>query len=127
MNWFAPAWSGVVQWPGSRTFTDAIGTGFLVEGRALHPALPELVLVTNGHVVPEDLARATASWCSTGSSASGAAVAAPRGAVVVVPGVARPGLDVTSSSSTHYPAEVIPSRWPRQLPNLAATTRRGPT
>jgi hypothetical protein len=33
-----------------------IGTGFLVEGRTLHPALPPNVLVTNGHVVPEMLA-----------------------------------------------------------------------
>jgi V8-like Glu-specific endopeptidase len=34
---------------------DGIGTGFLVRGPDLHPALPETVLVTNGHVVPEDL------------------------------------------------------------------------
>lgn len=33
----------------------SIGTGFLVAGPALHPDLPPLVLVTNGHVVPEAL------------------------------------------------------------------------
>ena len=33
-----------------------IGTGFLVEGRTLHPALQVRVLVTNGHVIPEMLA-----------------------------------------------------------------------
>lgn len=32
-----------------------VGTGFLVAGPDLHPDLPPLVLVTNGHVVPEDL------------------------------------------------------------------------
>lgn len=34
---------------------DGIGTGFLVEVPSLHPTLPALVLVTNGHVVPEAL------------------------------------------------------------------------
>ena len=33
-----------------------VGTGFLAEGRALHPELPTHVFVTNGHVVPEMLA-----------------------------------------------------------------------
>jgi V8-like Glu-specific endopeptidase len=32
-----------------------VGTGFLVAGPDLHPDLPPFVLVTNGHVVPEDL------------------------------------------------------------------------
>jgi V8-like Glu-specific endopeptidase len=34
---------------------DGIGTGFLVAGSDLHPDLPPLVLITNGHVVPEGL------------------------------------------------------------------------
>jgi V8-like Glu-specific endopeptidase len=34
---------------------DGIGTGFLVRGVDLAPGLPEVVLVTNGHVVPEAL------------------------------------------------------------------------
>jgi V8-like Glu-specific endopeptidase len=34
---------------------DGVGTGFLVAGPALHPSLPPLVLLTNGHVVPEGL------------------------------------------------------------------------
>ena len=29
------------------------GTGFLVNGKELHPLLPDLVVMTNGHVVPE--------------------------------------------------------------------------
>ena len=36
-------------------YADAIGTGFLVDGKQLSPDLPDVVLVTNGHVVPEDL------------------------------------------------------------------------
>jgi Trypsin-like peptidase domain/Tetratricopeptide Repeats-Sensor len=36
-------------------YADAIGTGFLVNGKELSPELPDLVLVTNGHVVPEGL------------------------------------------------------------------------
>jgi hypothetical protein len=32
---------------------DAVGTGFLVSGQILHPALPATVLMTNGHVIPE--------------------------------------------------------------------------
>lgn len=34
---------------------EALGTGFLVAGQDLHPDLPPLVVVTNGHVVPEAL------------------------------------------------------------------------
>lgn len=34
---------------------DGIGTGFLARGPDLHPDLPPLVLVTNAHVVPEEL------------------------------------------------------------------------
>ena len=37
------------------TEDESVGTGFLVAGPALHPDLPPLVLVTNGHVVPEEL------------------------------------------------------------------------
>jgi V8-like Glu-specific endopeptidase len=37
------------------TNEDGIGTGFLVPGRHLHPHLPDVVLMTNGHVVPEKL------------------------------------------------------------------------
>lgn len=32
-----------------------VGTGFLVSGKSLHPGLPDRVLMTNGHVVPETL------------------------------------------------------------------------
>ena len=32
---------------------DGIGTGFLVDGTALHASLPGVVLITNAHVIPE--------------------------------------------------------------------------
>jgi V8-like Glu-specific endopeptidase len=32
---------------------EGLGTGFLVEGGALHPRLPPVVLLTNAHVIPE--------------------------------------------------------------------------
>jgi hypothetical protein len=34
---------------------EAVGTGFLMNGPTLHPDLPAKVLVTNGHVIPENL------------------------------------------------------------------------
>lgn len=34
---------------------DGVGTGFLVRGEDLAPGLPEVVLMTNGHVIPESL------------------------------------------------------------------------
>jgi S1-C subfamily serine protease len=33
-----------------------LGTGFVVNGKSLHPALPDRVFMTNSHVVPEGLA-----------------------------------------------------------------------
>jgi hypothetical protein len=33
-----------------------VGTGFVVSGKSLHPALPDRVFITNSHVVPEGLA-----------------------------------------------------------------------
>lgn len=34
-------------------YEEGIGTGFLVDGTALHASFPDVVLVTNAHVVPE--------------------------------------------------------------------------
>ena len=34
---------------------DGVGTGFLAAGPDLHPDLPPLVVITNGHVIPEGL------------------------------------------------------------------------
>jgi tetratricopeptide (TPR) repeat protein len=34
---------------------DGVGTGFLLDGAALHPGLPAVVLMTNAHVVPKGI------------------------------------------------------------------------
>jgi V8-like Glu-specific endopeptidase/phosphoglycolate phosphatase-like HAD superfamily hydrolase len=41
-------------------YEEGVGTGFLVHGPDLHPTLPETVLVTNAHVVPDALDPANA-------------------------------------------------------------------
>jgi Trypsin-like peptidase domain len=43
-----------------------IGTGFVVSGKSLHPALPDRVFITNSHVVPEGLPRKEAIVCFRG-------------------------------------------------------------
>lgn len=100
---------------------DGIGTGFLVDGPALHPALPARVLVTNGHVVPEALD--------------------PRDSVVVFRGVdddgpvqrhrvlrrwwyepsAAPGLDSCLLELDGTPDGVVPLPLAAGLPSLTAT------
>jgi V8-like Glu-specific endopeptidase len=41
-------------------YEEGVGTGFLVRGADLHPTLPDTVLVTNAHVVPDALDPANA-------------------------------------------------------------------
>ena len=98
-----------------------LGTGFLVEGPSLHPALPPLVLVTNGHVIPEGID--------------------PRDAVVAFRGLegdagvrlrfqvrrswwyessATPGLDTTLVELDSAPENVIPVPLAATLPSLTA-------
>lgn len=102
---------------------DGIGTGFLVAGKDLHDALPDTVLVTNGHVVPEALV-------------PGRAVAVFRG--LDSDGVHRhfrvrrtwwyersdsPGLDTALLELDGYPDAVTPVPLAGRLPNLAASDR----
>jgi Trypsin-like peptidase domain len=103
-------------------FEDGIGTGFLMEGPTLHPALPPTVFVTNGHVIPEDLP--------------------PRDAVIVFRGLdsdvgsrqqfrirrswwyersQSPGLDTTLLELDGQPDDVTPVPLSARLPNLDAT------
>ena len=103
---------------------DGIGTGFLVEGAALHESLPERVLVTNGHVIPEGLD--------------------PRNAVVAFHGLdsdalgpnrfrvlkrwwyepsSSPQLDTTVVELDGYPQRVEPIPLAPQLPELTPSTR----
>jgi Trypsin-like peptidase domain/MAP3K TRAFs-binding domain len=52
-------------------YEEGVGTGFLVRGADLHPGLPETVLVTNAHVVPDalDPANAVLTFRGLGSAA----------------------------------------------------------
>ena len=100
---------------------DGVGTGFVVEGPSLHPALPERVLVTNGHVVPEGLDPRDCVVVFHGLDGSGATV---RHRVVrrwwYAPSAA-PGLDTSLLEIADCPGEVVPVPLAGQLPNLAAT------
>ena len=96
---------------------DGVGTGFLVAGPDLHPDLPPLVVITNGHVVPEELDpedalvafhgldddpgrqasfRVTHQWWYQPSS--------------------RSGLDTTILELAGYPQDVVPTPLARALP-----------
>lgn len=102
-----------------------IGTGFLVAGADLHPGLPPLVLLTNGHVVPEGLR--------------------PEDSVVVFHGLdedegadnhfrvlrqwwydtsTAPGLDTTVLELDGYPAGVVPVPLATALPAKPLNNRR---
>lgn len=104
---------------------DGIGTGFLVAGPDLHPDLPPLVVITNGHVVPEGLD--------------------PDDAVVVFHGLdddpgqqsrfevarvwwyqpsAGNGLDTTILELDGYPANVIPVPLAKALPRKPLNSGR---
>jgi V8-like Glu-specific endopeptidase len=104
---------------------DGIGTGFLVAGTDLHPDLPALVLVTNGHVVPEEIR--------------------PEDTVVVFHGLdddpgrnnrfrvkrqcwyepsQAPGLDTTILELDGYPPDVVPVPPAQALPHKPLKNRR---
>jgi Trypsin-like peptidase domain len=98
-----------------------IGTGFLADGRTLHDALPPMVFMTNGHVIPEMLD--------------------PRNAVIDFRGLTNdvdsrqrfrivrrwwyepsraPGLDTTILELDDVPRSVIPIPLAPAMPNLDA-------
>lgn len=111
-------------------FSDAVGTGFLVAGRELAPELPELVLVTNGHVLPEDLAYgdAVAVFHGLRGDRDEEGGPEPRRAFEVrrvwwYQPSAPPGLDVTLLELDAYPDHVVPIPLAPGLPDLRAATR----
>ena len=104
---------------------DGVGTGFLVAGPDLHPSLPPLVLLTNAHVVPEELD--------------------PADAVVVFHGLDQdegeenrfgvvrqwwhetskaPGVDTAVLELSGYPADVVPVPLAKALPVKPFKNRR---
>ena len=111
-------------------FEEGVGTGFLVAGADLAPGLPELVLVTNGHVLPEDLAYGDAVAVFHGLRGDGDTDEGPpprrsfrvRRVWWYQPSAA-PGLDVTLLELDGYPERVEPIPLAPSLPNLQAATR----
>lgn len=106
-------------------FSEPIGTGFLVDGTQLSPELPDLVLVTNGHVLPEDLPYGEA--CAVFHGLVGDGESTRRQFDVVrwwwyQPSTA-PDLDVTILELDAYPTGVTPIPLAPEMPRLDARTR----
>lgn len=102
---------------------DGIGTGFLVAGPALHPALPPLVLVTNGHVVPEGLdpADAYAAFHGLERDATGAPQRFRVARLLWHEPSAAPGLDTAVLELEAWPAGVDPLPVADRLPRLGGS------
>jgi V8-like Glu-specific endopeptidase len=95
-----------------------VGTGFLVAGRDLHPDLPPLVVVTNGHVVPEDLDPSDAHVVFNGLNDDPGRQAHFRVAQQwwYQPSAGR-GLDATILELDGYPQDVVPTPLAKALPS----------
>jgi V8-like Glu-specific endopeptidase len=98
-------------------FEEGIGTGFLVDGHALHPALPLVVLMTNAHVVPDTLAPQEAFVTFRGLETT-AGVGERHEVQAVLWFSPREDLDATILSLKSVPAGVTPCPTARQLPPL---------
>src|SRR3954454_18724869 len=102
-----------------------IGTGFLVAGPDLHPDLPPLVVVTNGHVVPEDLDPGYAHVAFHGLDDDPGRQA--RFQVVQqcwYQPSADSGLDTTILELDGYPQDVVPTPLAKQMPPKPLHHRR---
>jgi V8-like Glu-specific endopeptidase len=106
-------------------YGDGLGTGFLVSGPDLHPDLPPLVVVTNGHVVPEELEPDEAVVAFHGLDDDPGRQARFR--VVrqwwYQPSADR-GLDTTILELDGYPADVAPTPLAKGLPAKPLQHRR---
>src|SRR3954469_25097552 len=102
-----------------------IGTGFLVAGPDLHPDLPALVVVTNGHVVPEDLLPGHAHVAFHGLDDDPGRQARFRVARQwwYQPSAAS-GLDTTILELDGYPPDVVPTPLAAGLPAKPLRQRR---
>jgi V8-like Glu-specific endopeptidase len=102
-----------------------VGTGFLVAGPDLHPDLPPLVVVTNGHVVPEDLDPGRAHVAFHGLDDDPGRQARFR---VARQWWYRPsadgGLDTTILELDGYPQDVVPTPLAQGLPPKPLRHRR---
>jgi hypothetical protein len=102
----------------------AVGTGFLVSGQSLHPALPAIVLMTNGHVIPEELHPSDARVIFRGLDADNT-----RQVFRIVrrwwyEASEKRGLDTTLVELDAYPHNVEPLPLARQLPALESAVTR---
>ena len=103
----------------------AVGTGFLVAGPDLHPDLPPLVVVTNGHVVPEDLDPGHARVAFHGLDEDPGRQARFRVAQQwwYQPSADR-GLDTTILELDGYPQDVVTTPLAKGLPSRPLSHRR---
>jgi V8-like Glu-specific endopeptidase len=94
-----------------------VGTGFLATGADLHPDLPPLVVVTNGHVVPEGLDPGHAHVAFHGLDEDPGPQARFRVARQwwYQPSADR-GLDTTILELDGYPQDVVPTPLAQGLP-----------
>jgi V8-like Glu-specific endopeptidase len=104
---------------------DGVGTGFLVAGPDLHPDLPPLVVVTNGHVVPEELDPGRAHVAFHGLDDDPGRQARFRVAQQwwYQPS-ADSGLDTTILELDGYPQDVVPTPLAQGLPVKPLRQRR---
>jgi V8-like Glu-specific endopeptidase len=104
---------------------EAVGTGFLVAGPDLHQDLPPRVVVTNGHVVPEDLDPADAVVVFHGLDDDPGQQAHFR---VTRQWWYEPsrqnGLDTTILELAGYPQDVVPIPLARALPRKPLRQKR---
>ena len=102
-----------------------VGTGFLVAGPDLHPDLPPLVVVTNGHVVPEDLDPGHAHVAFHGLDDDQGRQGRFRVARQwwYQPSADR-GLDTTILELDGYPQDVVPTPLAKGLPPRPLSHRR---
>jgi V8-like Glu-specific endopeptidase len=103
---------------------NGVGTGFLVSGPDLHPNLPPLVVVTNGHVVPEDLDPADALIAFHGLDDDPGRQTRFRVARQCWYEPSRHGLDTSILQLVDYPADVIPIPLAMALPPKPLRHRR---
>jgi len=103
---------------------DGVGTGFLVSGPDLHDQLPPLVLVTNGHVVPEDLDPTDAVVAFHGLDDDPGRQTRFRVARQCWYEPSRRGLDTSILQLADYPPDVIPIPLASALPAKPLHHRR---
>ncbi len=97
---------------------DGIGTGFLIDGRRLHPDLPATVLMTNGHVIPEAVEPADAVIAFRGLDEDGTRQRFQVIRTWWYQQSERPGLDTALLELDDYPRNVSPAPLAARLPVL---------